>query len=361
MIVKRITQRIIRAVLVGTIICIILVSYFSDLHAQTPANHNNSGTARVHSQQSNRVATRNNFLTQLVASRQSPVRPVDKFITIYGQKIHYVEAGRGSVVILIHGLGADLSQWNNLIAPLSQNYHVIALDQIGHGQSDRPFINYRINTLVDFLEGFYKAMKIERASLVGESLGGATATAFALAYPQQVERLVLVDAGYGYAIPEASDPRLLGHQPGTLHLLGPSTRAQAKQLLELVTHNKQTLASEAAVDELFASTMRAGYTIQKFIESFARREDVLDNRLQALNLPTLIVWGRQDILSPLALGERFNREIANSQMVVIDNCGHAPPNECPREFNLAVIRFLDGTNAKRRAAIARPTYLTRSY
>lgn len=274
-------------------------------------------------------------------AQQTLTRNSGQVVSVYGQPIHYVEAGRGTVVILLHGLSADLSQWNNLIEPLSQNHRVIALDQIGHGRSGKPFINYRINTMVDFLEGFYKAIKIERASLVGESLGGATAAAFALAHPQQVDRLVLVDAGYGYALPEVSDPRMLGFKPGTLYLNAPSTREEARQLLALVTYNPQTIASETAVDEIFTSTLQAGYTARRFVESFARREDVLDNRLQNLKQPTLIVWGRQDALSPLALGERFKREIPNSQLVVIDNCGHAPPNECPVEFNRAVTTFIN--------------------
>lgn len=101
-------------------------------------------------------------------------------------------------------------------------------DQIGAGQSDKPLLNYRPATWVDFIGGLYQALKLDRASLVGHSMGGATAAMFAIAHPEKVDRLVLVDAGYGYAIPEVSDPSQLGHNPGTLHLINPSTRSEAR-------------------------------------------------------------------------------------------------------------------------------------
>ena len=130
----------------------------------------------------------------------------DNFITIYGQKIHYIEVGSRPVVVLLHNLGGDLSDWNKTIPPLSQKYRVIAFDQIGAGQSDKPFINYRPATWVDFLNGVYKGLKINSASLVGHSMGGAVAASFALAYPEKVERLVLLDAGYGVCYPASVRP-----------------------------------------------------------------------------------------------------------------------------------------------------------
>ena len=267
----------------------------------------------------------------------------DKFITVYGQKIHYLEAGNGSVVILLHGLGSDASEWSDTIALLSKTHRVLAVDQVGFGQSDKPFINYRIGTLVDFLEGFCKQLKIERASLIGHSTGGAIAASFALAYPEQVERLVLVDSGYGYALPKVPDSRLLGHTPGTLKIINPATREDARQLLALVVYDEQTVNSDAAVDQLFEGAVRSGYANQRFVESFARREDVLDDRLQAIKQPTLIVWGREDGINSLELGQRFNQEIPGSELVVIDKCGHNPNVEQPAEFNAAVLRFLGST------------------
>ncbi len=276
---------------------------------------------------------------QTTAAKQSAA--ADKTATVYGVKIHYQEAGSGPAVILLHGLGGDLSNWAQTIGPLSQKYRVIVPDQIGFGRSDKPMINYRVGTLVDFLDGFYKELKLERASLVGNSLGGWTAAAYALAHPEKVERLVLVDAA-GFAITGDVDPRILNG-------LNPSTRDAVKQVMSLVFYNKQIYASDAAVDLLFARKMTAGdgYTIQRFIDSITRGEDVLDNKLGAVKPPTLIIWGREDGLTPIAMGERFKKEIQGSELVVLEKCGHVPQLEKAAEFNAALVKFLGGETANK--------------
>ena len=97
----------------------------------------------------------------------------DKWATVFGAKIHYLEAGSGPVVILLHGLGGSTANWAPTIAPLAQKYRVIVPDQIGFGKSDKPMLNYRVNTLVDFLDGFYKQVGVQKATVVGNSLGGS--------------------------------------------------------------------------------------------------------------------------------------------------------------------------------------------
>ena len=93
--------------------------------------------------------------------------PAEKETLIFGQKIYYLEAGSGPTVILLHGLGGSSRGWQPNIGPLAEKFHVFALDQFGFGKSDKPFVNYRIRTYVDFLDQFCKQLKIERASLVG--------------------------------------------------------------------------------------------------------------------------------------------------------------------------------------------------
>jgi 2-hydroxy-6-oxonona-2,4-dienedioate hydrolase len=276
--------------------------------------------------------------------KPSPAEPqdapsTDKWATVYGQKIHYIEAGSGPVVILVHGLGGDLSNWAPTIGPLSQKYRVIALDQIGFGKSDKPLINYRVGTLVDFLDGFYKQLGITRASLVGNSLGGWAVAAYTLAHPEKVDRLVLVDAA-GFALTEQLDPRIVNG-------LNPSTRDAIKQVMSLVFYNSQMFATDAGIDAFFTRRMSAGdgYTIQRFIDSISRGEDALDNQLAAIKQPTLVVWGKEDGLTPLAMGERFKKEIPGSEIFVIQKCGHVPQLEKPAEFNSALLKFLDGAAA----------------
>src|SRR5438309_1680977 len=141
-------------------------------------------------------------------AKEAPPK-TDKFVTVYGAKIHYVEAGSGAPVILIHGLADTVTIWDPVIPALAARFRVIALDQIGFGRSDKPLLNYRVSTLVDFLNGFLTELKIERASPVGNSLGGWVAAAYALAHPERVERLVLSDAAGYAALTKTMDSRAL--------------------------------------------------------------------------------------------------------------------------------------------------------
>lgn len=256
-----------------------------------------------------------------------------KEVVIFGQKIHYVEAGSGPTVILLHGLGGSSQVWQLNIAALAEKYHVVVPDQIGFGKSDKPLVNYRIRTYVDFLDQFCKQLRIERASLVGNSMGGWIAAAFTAAFPDRVDKLLLVDAA-GYKPPKDLDTR-------TFYGLNPTTREGMKVLVAKVFYNKLFL-TDAAIDQSIAVRLAAGdgYTINSITESIIRGEDFLDDAVKTIKRPTLLIWGRQDGLVPLAEGEHFNRDIAGSKLVVFDQCGHMPQIEKPAEFNAAVLKFL---------------------
>ena len=256
---------------------------------------------------------------------------------IYGQKIYYLEAGSGPDVILLHGLGADRSSWSATVPALAAKYHVYAPDQVGFGQSDKPAMNYRVGTLVDFLDAFYKKAGITRATLVGNSLGGWVAMDFALAHPDKVNRLVLVDSA-GYSSKRTGGPPLTR---AMLEALNPSTLAGEKQLMALVFHNKM-YASDQFAEQAFTAHLRKndGYTIDRFIDSILRGEDVVDGRLGAIKAPTLIVWGREDALVPLAAGKALAEDIPGAASVILDGCGHVPQVECAAPFNAALLKYL---------------------
>ncbi|HSL53218.1 MAG TPA: alpha/beta hydrolase [Pyrinomonadaceae bacterium] len=256
-----------------------------------------------------------------------------KEVLVFGQKIHYVEAGSGPTVILLHGLGGSTQVWQFNIAALAEKYHVVVPDQLGFGKSDKPLVNYRIRTYVDFLDQFCKQLKIQRATLIGNSMGGWIAAMFTAAFPDRVDKLVLVDAA-GYAPPKDFDTR-------TIYGLNPTTREGMKVLVAKVFYNK-AFQTDAAIDLAMAARLAAGdgYTINSITESIIRGEDYLDNVVKTIKRPTLIVWGREDGLLALADGERLNKDIAGSKLIVFDQCGHAPNIEKPGEFNAAVLKFL---------------------
>src|SRR5262245_66322738 len=133
------------------------------------------------------------------AARAQAPAPESKQVEIFGQKIHYLEAGAATTpaVILLHGLGGDMSNWAMTIPTLSGKYHVYVPDQVGFGKSDKPIANYHVAMLIEFLDAFCKKLGVQKVTLVGNSLGGWTAAAFDIAHPEKVDKLVLVDAeGY---------------------------------------------------------------------------------------------------------------------------------------------------------------------
>jgi len=257
--------------------------------------------------------------------------PAGNSVRVFGANLHYVDAGSGSVVVLLHGLADDVGVWESVMPALAAKHRVIALDQIGFGRSDKPLLGYRAGTFVDFLDGFLNELKIDRASLVGNSLGGWIAANFALAHPERIDRLVLCDAAGYAAVPKTMDPR-------ALNALRLASREDIRYLGPLTFHNKRFYED---VDLAFKQRVTAGdnYTVNQLLDSMIRGEDALDGRLGAIHKPTLIVWGREDKLIPLNFAERFHKEITGSRLEVIDDCGHMPHVECADKFNHALLKF----------------------
>ena len=261
--------------------------------------------------------------------------PQEKTATVFGAKIYYQEAGDAAkpTVILLHGLGSSTVSWQLNIAALSANYRVIALDQIGFGKSDKPPLKYRVGTYVDFLDKFMSELKIEKAHLVGNSLGGWVAALTAIKYPNRVEKIVLADAA-------GLKPREVDLKQ--IYALNYSTRDEVRQLLKLVFFNQAVFGSELFVDQSMNVRVQAGdgYTINSLIESIKREEDFLNNRLSEIKKPTLIIWGKQDGLLPVADAEIFNKGITGSELAIFDQCGHVPQVEKATDFNKKVLEFL---------------------
>lgn len=261
--------------------------------------------------------------------------PQEKNVTVFGAKIRYLEAGDTAKpkIILLHGLGAQAESWQFNIAALATQYHVIAPDQIGFGKSDKPFLKYRIGTYTDFLDKFMAELKIEKASLVGNSMGGWIAGFMAIKYPARVEKIVLADAAG--IIPEK-------YSEAEIYQLNNSTRDEIRANIKRIFATPAFQNNEALVDQFMMMRVTAndGYTINSIIESIKRKEDFLNDRLGEIKKTTLIIWGKQDGLLPVSDAYVFNKGIANSELVIFDNCGHVPQAEKALDFNKKVLEFL---------------------
>ena len=276
------------------------------------------------------------LLPNLRAQNSSEPTPSQgQFANVFGAKIYYVDVGSGPPVVLLHGLADDTGVWEQIIPALAKTHRVIALDQVGFGRSEKPLLNYRVATFVDFLDGFLRELKVDRVSLIGNSLGGWVAADFVLTHPERVDRLVLSDAaGYTEIIKKMNQRTL-----SALHF---ASKDDIRELGPLTFRDKHYYED---IDAAFKQRVSAGdsYTVNQILGSMVRGEDALDGRLSAIRKPTLIVWGREDKLVPLNFAERFHREIVGSQLMVIDNCGHMPHVECPDNFNDGLLRFFGDT------------------
>lgn len=257
--------------------------------------------------------------------------PSEKTAVVYGQNIRYFEAGQGPAVILLHGLGSVKEVWLPTFGLLSAKYHVYAIDQLGFGHSDKPLIEYKISTWVDFLQAFMQSQNIAKATLIGNSLGGWIATEFAVQHPEMVEKLVLVDSAG------------LASQGSITVNLNPATVAETRALLEAVFYDKK-MVTDQFVLQVFTNHMRNndGYTIQRTMAGVAQQPQFEDDKLNSIHAPTLVVSGREDELVSVSRAEKLHKGITGSKFVVFDHCGHVPQIEKPDEFNRAVLDFLAG-------------------
>ena len=262
-------------------------------------------------------------------------QPADNTIMVFGQSIHYWDVGKGPVVVLLHGLGEPKEDWRASTEALSQKFRVLVPDQIGFGKSEKPLIDYSIETYVDFLNEFLRQLKVEKASLVGESLGGWIAGLYAVEISSgthliPVERLVLVDAA-----------GLKQDKP--IPNLNPNSLAAMRALLEAVYYDTSWL-NEDVLREIFTDKLAAkdGYTVRSILSNPALGAERLDDRLANIKVPTLVVWGKQDQLLPISSGERYAAGIIGARLVSFDKCGHVPPVEKTQEFLAVVTAFLGG-------------------
>ncbi|MGD0220944.1 MAG: alpha/beta hydrolase [Terriglobia bacterium] len=290
-----------------------------------------------------------------------PPMPPEKVVEILGQHIHYYEAGEGENIILLHGLGAEADIWAANIPALSPHYHVVVPDQIGFGNSDKPPIEYKIQTWVEFLDLFMQALNISKATLVGNSLGGWIAVDFARQHPEKVAKLVLADAGGWRPIkmppPMAkslNDASIAGiRQVIEMMLferraipinLNPGSLQETRKMLEFIVSDKQ-LITDQMVEQEFQRHLKIGdgITVERFLAGSLAEDQFENEKVRNLTVPTLIVWGRDDRLFSLDEARAFGKAIHGSKLVVIEQCGHMPQLEKSAEFNKALLEYLSGS------------------
>jgi pimeloyl-ACP methyl ester carboxylesterase len=257
----------------------------------------------------------------------------DHFTTIDGIRYHYTEyPAPGRDVLLIHGFSSSTYTWEKVAPSLQQlGYHVWALDMKGFGWSDKPRgAAYDTVTLTEEVRKWMDAMGLKDAVIAGNSLGGGVAWLMALMHPDKVHSLILVDAA-AYPIEMPSVMKMsalpLSAAVSKLFFSRGIVRWSLREVYyrrDLITHAQvdayyDRLRTKNALDAQIAVVQSLDY---KKFEPYIRRIPEIKKR-------TLIIWGENDRWVPLHVGQRLNKELPASKLVVIPSCGHIPQEECP--------------------------------
>lgn len=276
-------------------------------------------------------------------------------VVLHGHRMSFRHVGalQGDrpVLLLVHGLAGTSSTWTDLIGRIGPEVDVVAPDLFGHGASDKPRQDYSLGAHANAIRDLMVVLGLARATVVGHSLGGGIAMQFAYQHPERCERLVLVSSG-GLGAEVSLALRLLS-VPGAEYLLPviapgfvrDAGNAVGRQLARLglrwpaVEQSWQAYASLADPE----NRRSFAHTLRSVISPSGQLVNAGDRLYLAAHLPTLIVWGADDRILPVAHAAVAHEALPGSELVVLDHAGHFPQNEEPDAFGAAVRDFLDRT------------------
>ena len=262
-------------------------------------------------------------------------------------RLHYEELGSGDPILAIHGLGASNYTWRNLRDRLP-GHKLILLDLKGHGESFKPRdTNYSIPDQAELVLQFIREHDLRNLTLMGNSYGGAVSLMVAIRLcneePERLSKLILIcSGGYNQDLPwhlKLIRAPVLGWL--ALHLM-PAT-LNTLTVLRYSYYNKRLITwkqCKAYAAPIYSPGGRHAL-IQVAKQAVPDNFEELIAQYPGISVPTLLVWGRNDRVIPLSVGERFNGDIPNSKLVVLDNVGHVPQEEKPEETIAVVVKFLE--------------------
>ncbi len=277
--------------------------------------------------------------------------PKEHYMKIGSINTRFFAEGKGSPVILIHGLGGSASGWLLSIEDIASHHRVYAMDLIGHGRTSPPPSGVlRTADLATFVIDFMAELKIDRAHIVGHSMGGAIALKIAIDFPNRVDKFILVDSGglgqeisifYRLmSVPLIGEWLALKDYQTDVKKYGEGLRASYENASfitnELVEELYRVERNPEHVKMLIKS-LRLGMNVK------GQRKSVYApflSKLPTIHNPTLVIWGREDAIVPLSHGESAVKHLPNARLEIIEKCGHVPLFEQPKIFNRLILEFL---------------------
>lgn len=277
-----------------------------------------------------------------------------RHVVVNGNRIAYRDEGEGEILLLVHGVAGNSATWRDVIAELAQDFHLIAPDLLGHGQSDKPRSDYSLGGYAVWLRDFLDALGIPRATVIGQSLGGGIALQLAYQHRQRCERLVLISSS-GLE-PELSWPLRALSAPGA-ELVLPVVAPQP--VLDAGNRIRALMASagvrHSGGDELWdlLSSLSDGATRHAFLRTLRSVVDYRDQTVTAMNrldlaaqLPVQLIWGERDRVMPIAHGYAAHKALPGSRLAVLAGVGHFPHVESPGLVTGAIRDFVESTERR---------------
>lgn len=271
---------------------------------------------------------------------------------LHGHRVAYRQAGRGPVVVLIHGITADSSTWARVLPALARRFTVIAPDLMGHGQSDKPRSDYSLGAQASGLRDLLATLGHERATFVGHSLGGGISMQLSYQYPELCERLVLVDSGglgrdVSLLLRAAALPGSEWVMPAlaATHVLD-AGRIAAGLLGRVGIHVGTDLEEMAAAHDTLADpAARAAFlqTLRGVVEPGGQRVSAANRLYLTKHVPTLLMWGERDRIIPVAHGHEAHEQIPHSRLELFPSSGHFPHLDEPERFIDVLSEFIEST------------------
>lgn len=251
-----------------------------------------------------------------------------RYVQLGPYRIHYFTGGAGEPLVLVHGLAGRALDFAPLMPALAKQHRVFALDLLGYADSDRPNLDYSVTLETNILRQFLDSQNLTRVDLAGWSMGGWIALDFAVQAPERVHRLVLLDSA-GIKFTPTFD----------LRLFSPHTMADIQELEKLLTPHSGRIPAFLLRD--FLRQLRAeDWVIERTVTNMLTGRELMDGKLASVTMPVLIVWGKQDTVTPLSIGEEMHHQMPQSVLVVLDGCGHVAPLECHDRVRAEMQRFL---------------------
>lgn len=278
------------------------------------------------------------------------------FATLEGARVHYVDRGdKGSnktPVVLIHGFASSLRAWATVMPALEKDRRVIALDLKGFGWTDRPAGDYSPAAQARIVLGLMDELGVEKAQIVAHSWGSSVALALTLAAPRRIERIALYDAWvYEEQLPSTFLWARAGGVGEAIFAMFYKERPDEK--IALAFHDKR-FVTQALVDEVRSQLDRPGTTAAALAAVRGQRFFEVQKKYRTIQQPVLLLWGREDRVTTLEVGERLSQELPNARLTVYPQCGHFPMLEALAPSNRDLMTFLDASAAAPNAAASAP-------